>query len=266
MTKIVNFNQELIKLQEQLLRESEMNEGWKEIAAGLGLSAAALGYNQMYHQNRTPEPAPIAAPAVTAPATSTKATPARQLPQKKAELPAQKLNKDDLSKVRSNPVFHALEKEAINSGIKGHELAQLLAQAHHETGGFTKMTEQGDSKYFRKYDPKYNPSKAKELGNTRPGEGSLFRGRGHLQFTGKWMYDKLADVLGLPVKEKPFLLTNPEVSAKATVWYWQNRVQPRVSDFRDVAAVTKTINPKLKGLEERNKLYQYYKQFYTRNH
>jgi predicted chitinase len=43
--------------------------------------------------------------------------------------------------------------------------------------------------------------------------------------------------------------------------YWKMRTQPEVSDFNDVRAVTKTINPGLKGLQDRKELFQDFKKF-----
>jgi len=55
---------------------------------------------------------------------------------------------------------------------------------------------------------------------------------------------------------KPELVERPDVAAKVAVWYWQNRVQPKVSDFKDVKDVTKPINPGLKHLDQRKEKHQ----------
>jgi predicted chitinase len=57
--------------------------------------------------------------------------------------------------------------------------------------------------------------------------------------------------LGLPLEQKPELVEKPEVAAKVDVWYWQNRVAPKVDSFKDNKAVTKTINPGMKHLDQR---------------
>jgi predicted chitinase len=151
-----------------------------------------------------------------------------------------------------------LRSFAIKAGIKGKELAQFLAQCAHETMNFNSLVELGDN--FKNYDPKVNPQKAKTLGNTNPGDGERFKGRGYIQLTGRWNYTQAGQALGLPLDQKPQLLERPDIAAKASVWFWKNRVQPNVSNFTDTKAVTGFINPGLAGLQQRHGLFQNYLQ------
>ena len=144
---------------------------------------------------------------------------------------------------------------AIKSGIKGNELIALMSQASHETGGFSKMSEKGSPQYFQqKYEA---PKTAKILGNVDkaghviPGSGQKYKGRGHLQITGKYNYTKVGNALGLPLDVHPEMLDDPEIGAKASLWYWQNRVAPKVVDFGNIKQVTKPINPGLDNLPSR---------------
>ena len=183
------------------------------------------------------------------------------------------MNQDNSSSNKSTPVTGqgsqptpitgssletTLRSFAIKAGIKGKELAQFLAQCAHETANFATLTEFGDD--FKKYDIKFNPQKAKALGNTMPGDGERFKGRGFIQLTGRWNYTQAGQALGLPLDQKPQLLERPDVAAKASVWFWKNRVQPNVSNFTDTRAVTSYINPGLAGLQQRNGLFQNYLQ------
>src|SRR5690349_18366576 len=57
-------------------------------------------------------------------------------------------------------------------------ISYALATVYHETAHtFEPITEIGPKSYFNKYDIEHNPRKAKDLGNTEPGDGYLFRGR-----------------------------------------------------------------------------------------
>ena len=56
------------------------------------------------------------------------------------------------------------------------------------------VTEVGPRSYFNKYELKFNPRKAKQLGNTQVGDGFLFRGRGYVQITGRDNYIKFGIV------------------------------------------------------------------------
>lgn len=166
--------------------------------------------------------------------------------------PITQVSKKEISKsVTGNPHEVFLKKEAEKAGIKGQELAAFLAQCAHETLDFKRMTEIGGSLDFRKYDIKYAPKKAKSLGNTKPGDGAKYKGRGYIQLTGKYNYKKAGDALGLDLVSNPQLLEKPEVAAKVAVWYWQTRVQPKVDNFKNTKDVTKPINPGMKHLDQR---------------
>jgi putative chitinase len=164
----------------------------------------------------------------------------------------QQISKKDISKsVTGNPHEVFLKKEAEKAGIKGQELAAFLAQCAHETLDFKHMKEIGGSLDFKKYDIKFAPRKAKALGNTKPGDGAKFKGRGYIQLTGKYNYKKAGEALGIDLLSKPELLEKPEIAAKAAVWYWKERVRDKVDSFKDTAAVTKPINPGMKHLDQR---------------
>lgn len=151
-----------------------------------------------------------------------------------------------------------LHDEAVRQGIKGTELVALMAQAAQETGRFTDLDENGDTEYFKMYDPKFAPEKAEELGNDQPGDGEKYKGRGFLHITGKYNYAAAGKAFGMPFVEKPELLEDPEIAAKTSVWFWLNRVRPNVTDFNNVRSVTKKINPGLHALSDRRKFFKDY--------
>lgn len=153
--------------------------------------------------------------------------------------------------VTGNPHEVILKKAAISAGIKDTELSAFLSQCAHETLNFTRMVEKGGKLDFKKYDPRFAPKKAKILGNVKPGDGELYKGRGYIQLTGRYNYRKAGEALGLPLEKYPHLAESPEIAAKIAVWYWKNKVRPNVTNFGDVPSVTKKINPALHGLHSR---------------
>ena len=148
-----------------------------------------------------------------------------------------------------------LVSAARGAGLKGQELAQFLAQCAHETLNFSKMQEMGNSTYFKNYDIKHNPKKAKQLGNTKPGDGQRYMGRGFIQLTGRENYKKVGHALGLPLEQHPEMAEKPEVAAQVSVWYWKHRVKSKVNNFNNTQAVTKPINSALNGLDDRHAKY-----------
>lgn len=164
--------------------------------------------------------------------------------------------KMDLSKIQVKPVTESpmerlLMQTARSAGIKGEELIAFMSQCAHESMDFTRLAEAGDPRYFRRYEKRFAPKTAKILGNTQPGDGERFKGRGFIQITGRYNYMLAGKELGLPLVQNPELLEQPQIAAQASVWFWLKRVRPRVDDFNDVEAVTKPINPALKGLQDR---------------
>lgn len=200
---------------------------------GLGLGAAGAGVGRML----TPEP-----PKQTQ---KIEPVPTPSVPEK-PEPPKEEPPMTDEERLEN-----ILKQEAEKQGITGVELVQLLAQAAHETMGYTRLEELGKRSYFRRYDPYHYPTRARRLGNTKRGDGERYKGRGFLQITGRYNYRIVGEAIGEPLEEKPELLLNPEIAAKASVWYWKERVQPRVQNFHDVKKSTKPINPGLKGLRNR---------------
>ena len=174
-----------------------------------------------------------------------------------------KLKKQVIKKPVVARPFNEIEKVLIatakQSGIKGVELAQFLAQMAHESWDFKKMREVPQGKgYFKKYDPKHAPKTAKILGNVKPGDGERFKGRGFIQLTGRDNYKAASDYLNIDLINKPELAAKPEIAAKIALWYWNTRVKPNVDNWADTKQVTRKINPALKGLDDRHENFKEY--------
>ena len=210
--------------------DSEVDEGWKDIAAAGALATGLAFGGGNADAAKTPAPKP----AVT---------------------------QQHTQNVTSTSGEELLRKTAEAAGLRGNELTAFLAQCAHETLNFTRLKEFGGKLDFRKYDPKYAPSKAKQLGNTQIGDGARYKGRGFIHLTGRYNYKKAGEALGLPLEKNPELVENPRVAAKVAVWFWQSRVKNRMagSDYSDVKSVTKTINPGLKHLDRRQEKFDTFK-------
>lgn len=82
-------------------------------------------------------------------------------------------------------------------------LAYMLATTFHETARkMTPIHEYGKASYF---DGRYGPgtSVGKVLGNTQPGDGSRFHGRGYVQLTGRRNYTLAGAKLGIALAADP---------------------------------------------------------------
>lgn len=105
-------------------------------------------------------------------------------------------------------------------GCLRNQAAYLLATAYHETAHTMKpINERGGNKYFfRMYDPQGSrPKVAKRLGNTRPGDGVAYRGRGYVQITGRANYRKAGEKVGVNLLLTPERALEPEIAAEFLV-------------------------------------------------
>lgn len=81
----------------------------------------------------------------------------------------------------------------------------------------------------------YEPpsKKASELGNTQPGDGLRFCGRGLIQITGRRNYTLAAVGFDLDLLNHPELLEQPANAAMSAAWYWFNRKLNTLADMGD---------------------------------
>jgi hypothetical protein len=96
--------------------------------------------------------------------------------------------------------------EADHAGGDERWLAYMLATVHHETDrSFRPIREYGGPAYFtRRYDVLgENPERARRHGNTEPGDGPRYCGRGFVQLTWKDNYHKLGEVVGIDLVAAP---------------------------------------------------------------
>ena len=143
----------------------------------------------------------------------------------------------------------AMEEGKINTRLRQ---AAFLAQIGHESGSLVYVKELGGPSYFAKYDGR------KDLGNTQPGDGAKFCGRGLIQVTGRANYRPASQVLfgDERLLFSPELLEKPEWAAKSAVWFWSTRNLNELADADRFTDLTKKINGGTNGIEDRKARYR----------
>lgn len=125
-------------------------------------------------------------------------------------------------------------------------LAGFLGQCCHESQGFARLRETwGPTAAQRGYEGRL------DLGNTRPGDGLRYLGRGLIQITGRANYARAGAVLSLPLIEQPALAELPETAVRTAIDFWTRCSLSGPADRCDWRAVTRGINGGLTALAER---------------
>jgi len=153
------------------------------------------------------------------------------------------------------------EGDALNAALARFDIATprriaaFLAQCAHESGGFVWMAELwGPTAAQLRYEP---PSeKATELGNTQPGDGRRYKGRGPIQITGRANYRRYGALLGLPLEDKPERAAEPAVGILIAAAFWGGKRLNRLADVDTEEAfrrITRKINGGLNGWPDRKR-------------
>ena len=124
--------------------------------------------------------------------------------------------------------------------------AMFIAQLAHESGGFHFMEEIASGAAYE--------GRA-DLGNTQPGDGVRYKGRGYIQVTGRYNYTQAGQALGLDLVNNPELAAQPQNAARIAAWYWTSRDINETANTGDFVQVTRLINGGTNGLADRQAYY-----------
>jgi putative chitinase len=174
----------------------------------------------------------------------------------------------------------AFPKHEINNARR---IAGFISQCGHESRDFTAMEENLNysKEALERVFPRYfgagkqnaaeyarNPEKianyvymdanrsaAGALGNTQPGDGWKFRGRGLKQLTGRNNYARFAAAYDMTADEASDWIETKEGALASALWFWTtNKLNP-IADTGEVAVLTKRINGGDIGLADRQSRY-----------
>jgi putative chitinase len=145
-----------------------------------------------------------------------------------------------------------MEEYEINTLLRS---AAFLAQLAHESGELRYMEEiWGPTEAQKRYDPP--GSLAEKLGNTERGDGKRFKGRGPIQITGRFNYDRYGRLLGVDLVANPALAATPQIAFSIAGLYWRNNGLNQLADNDDIVTITRRINGGLNGLADRRAYYK----------
>lgn len=100
----------------------------------------------------------------------------------------------------------------------------------------------------------------RNLGNTQPGDGWKFRGRGLIQVTGRHNYATCSLALygNTILLDEPEILAEPDGAVRSACWFWNTRNLNAPADVQDTRTVTRLINGGTTSLPDRQDRYLRY--------
>lgn len=132
---------------------------------------------------------------------------------------------------------------AATSALALRHRAYILATAWHETAETMQpIHERGARGYFGKYET--GTRLGKRLGNSLPGDGYKFRGRGYAQITGRRNYATASRVTGVDLVAYPDKALEPAIAARIIVsgmttgWF----TGKKLADYQDYLDMRRTVN------------------------
>lgn len=139
--------------------------------------------------------------------------------------------------------------DSINQTLQEFEIdtpkrqSAFLAQVALESGELRYTLELADGKAYE--------GRA-DLGNTQPGDGPRFKGRGLLQVTGRGMYERLQAALAIDCVARPSLLEIPPGATRSAGYIWAKEKQLNpLADAGHFFEITRRINGGYNGGDQR---------------
>jgi putative chitinase len=146
-----------------------------------------------------------------------------------------------------------MPKYEVNTYLR---VCHFLSQAAHESASFRTLEEYASGAAYEG---------RKDLGNTKPGDGVRYKGRGIFQLTGRANYRTIGAKIGMDLENNPELAESPEVSVLTALEYWQSRKLNALADADNVELITRRINGGLNGFDDRKKYLARSKQVIPKN-
>jgi predicted chitinase len=153
----------------------------------------------------------------------------------------------NLSAQKAQEYLPHLNNAMAEAGITTkNQKAAFLAQLAHESGQFRYMEEIASGAAYEG---------RRDLGNTQPGDGTRFKGRGPIQLTGRANYAAASKALGVDLVNNPKAAATPEVGFRTAAWFWNTRGLNNLAEQGNFREVTRRINGGFNGLADRQQYY-----------
>jgi putative chitinase len=95
-----------------------------------------------------------------------------------------------------------------------------------------------------------------KMGNIKPGDGWLFRGRGLKQLTGRNNYSAFGKSIGVSAEEATLYVATEKGAIESATWFWDTHNLNNIADTDNVVLMTKRINGGNIGIIDRQRRYE----------
>jgi len=146
---------------------------------------------------------------------------------------------DAIARVEAPRAMRAMLEHDITTQARARD---FLAQVLHESAGL---------RYFEEIASGAAYEGRRDLGNTHPGDGRRYKGRGPIQLTGRANYRAYGTKLGLPLEAQPTLAARHDIGWRIAALYWQDHGLNQLADRGDFVQITRRINGGTNGLASR---------------
>ncbi|HLL05385.1 MAG TPA: LysM peptidoglycan-binding domain-containing protein [Myxococcaceae bacterium] len=154
----------------------------------------------------------------------------------------------NLSDARARETLPHLNKAMAEANITTPKRqAAFVAQLAHESAQF---------RYFEEIASGAAYEGRRDLGNTQPGDGKRFKGRGPIQLTGRSNYRAAGKALGIDLENNPKRAAEVDVGFRTAAWFWNSRNLNTYADAGNFREVTRRINGGYNGLADREAYYR----------
>jgi predicted chitinase len=154
----------------------------------------------------------------------------------------------NLSQAKAEQYLPHINRAMAEAGINTPKRqAAFLAQLGHESGGLRYMEEIASGAAYEG---------RRDLGNTQPGDGTRFKGRGPIQLTGRSNYRAAGQALGIDLENNPRRAADPDVGFRTAAWFWNSRNLNSLADQGDFRGITRRVNGGYNGLADREAYYR----------
>jgi len=153
----------------------------------------------------------------------------------------------NLSQQKAEQYLPHINRAMSEAGITTkNQKAAFLAQLAHESGQLRYMEEIASGSAYEG---------RRDLGNTQPGDGTRFKGRGPIQLTGRNNYRAAGQALGIDLENNPRRAADPDVGFRTAAWFWKSRGLNSLAEAGNFREVTRRINGGYNGLSDRQQYY-----------